>query len=168
MHRRLFGVALVVIVSLAVPIAVWAARGDGRSTVDTQSYSWSTDPASTESQSWTRVDTLRPLVAACARGGATATVGLQLAPDSAPAEVRVVMDDISTVCQGDECGTNPRMRPGAVTFESRTTTFGFSTRSVPGTHGSALRVQWRSPTGGAVKLEKAAFSALWNAPPSCL
>ena len=167
MNRRLFGAAVVILV-VAIPLVVRAGQGTQSSTVDTQSFAWMTGEASTTSQEWKRIPELRALVASCARGGATATLSMQLSPDSAPVEVRVVMEDISVVCEGKDCPPPPRMRPGRVTFEPSANSFTFARGKVPGTHGSAFKAQWRSPTGARATVEKATLALLWNAPRKCL
>lgn len=166
MAWRLVGVAALIFL-LGLPLVVWATQNSARSTVDTQSFAWTSENQSTSSKEWKRVRGLPKLEAACARGGATSTLGIQLVPNSASADVRIVMDDLSVACGGQNCPPHPRMWPGSITFEPPASSFTFTARNVPGIHGSAFKVQWRSTTGARATLDKATLLLLWNAPPGC-
>jgi hypothetical protein len=155
-----------VAIAIGVPLVVWAGgstqSGGGRSGVDTQSFKWTSQEQATSSSDWTSIDALSGAQAGCARGGATATVSLHLAPGS-QAEVRVVMRDLSLA------GSPVRaMRPRAVAFSVGTSSFTFVTGRVPGIHGSSFRLQWRSAIGGQpATLQDGSINVLWDAPRRC-
>jgi hypothetical protein len=159
--------ALVAVIALALltPLAVWAGQKEGRSRVDAQSFGWTTTEQSTASGDWKSVEGLGPVALACAPGGATASLSAVVERGSGPVDFRVRMEDLSVAGEGRP------MRPGRATFEtgglaeqgldSRSITF--VAKNVPGTHGSAQQVEWRSPSGTNVTLHKATLRAIWNA-----
>ncbi|MGH2730407.1 MAG: hypothetical protein ACRDJI_07325 [Actinomycetota bacterium] len=155
-----------IVVALWAPLAVWAAQENRVGRVDRQGFSSSTTPTSTSDTEWTNVDYLDGVPAYCPRkGGATATVSLQLASGSGPVEVRVTMVD--AFFSGDK---GVLMAPGIITFDTGTGTTGSSSYSftfvtgwIPGEHGSEFVVQWRVPSATqTATAEKASLAVTWN------
>jgi hypothetical protein len=147
---------------LALPTWLWAKSARGGGTVNRQTFSWTNEKTTTTRSHFTRVKGLKSVVAHCPRGPVGLTLSADLAQDSAPAHVRVAYADPNVGCS-PACAV-PAMRPGAVRFGPRANSFTFFLGDDPSPHGSGYYMQWRSPTGGEVKLNKASMHLLWNAP----
>lgn len=152
-------------VLLIVPVLVGAAnRRTGGGPVDTQRFSWTSDTTRTGSKAWRPVRGLASVSAACpARGGATASVSMQLASDSAAAKIRVAMNTIGGVVVIGEPRPSRLMRPRYVaTGELDVVSFDFVAPKIPGQHGATFQVQWRSASGGLAVLRKATLTVQFN------
>lgn len=133
----------------ATPMAVVAASTQGGSGLDQQNFMVTTTSASTSSTAWANVPGLQDH-AVCARDGVSATVSVVLS--GAPADIRVRLDDTTTV------------KPGSVRFDPTSGTTGFSFTFVhPLSNGiHSFDVQWKSPTGDAVTLSRGDLNVLFE------
>jgi hypothetical protein len=158
------------VLTLLAPFVAWAGQKEGRSRIDHQSFAWTTTEQSTTGGDWNAIEGLGPIQLACARGGATASLSVVVERGAGPIDFRIKMNDLTVVGRGRP------MRPGRVTFDtggpgeqgSDSRSFTFVAKNVPGSHGSGLQAEWRSPSGGSVTLHKATLNGVWNAPRQCL
>jgi hypothetical protein len=168
--KRVRGVVVWICAVALIPTLVLAARGDGGGPVDVQGFSWTTDTTSTSSTKWVSVKALRGVSASCpGRGGASATVSLELRSGGGPARLRVRMIEIGGAVPIGEQPPGRLMKPGAVTIGNGDADAGFESNAytfvanrIPGDHGATFDVQWRSPSGTAVTLRKGTLRVLWN------
>jgi hypothetical protein len=170
--KRILGIAGGICAIVLIPTLVLAARGDGGGRVDVQGFAWTTDVASTSSTEWVSIPGIRDVSAACPeRGGASATVSLEVQGGSGPVEVRVRMNEIGGAVPIGEKPPGRVMRPGPVTIGSgsagadvQSHSYTFVASRIPGDHGATFDVQWRSPGGTTATIRKATLRVLWNQP----
>lgn len=166
--KKAAGIGFWICSLVLLPTLVFAARGDNAGPVDVQGFAWTTDATSTSSTKWVSVRGLRDVSAACpGRGGASATVSLELV--EGPARLRVRMNEIGGAVPIGEEPPGRLMRPGAVTVDAgdrgagaQSHSYTFVAGRIPGDQGANFDVQWRSPTGSPIALRKATLRALWN------
>ena len=142
-----------------------SVKTNGR--ISRQSITSFEEQRTTDSAEWTNIRGLRARTSCPASDVASATVGLELDPMSAPADVRVVMKDPNISCS--DCG-GKEMTPGSVRFPASTTSFTFATAEAPGEHGSVFIVQWRpaaEPGKATASLNAASLHVLWGKKRTC-
>ncbi len=170
--KKTLGIAGWVCAIALIPTLVLAARGDGGGPVDVQGFAWTTDATSTSSTEWVSVPGVRDVSAACpARGGASATVSLEVQGGSGPVKMRVRMNEIGGGAPVGEQPPGRVMRPGPVTIgtgsagaEVQSHSYTFVASRIPGDHGATFDVQLRSPSGTSATIRKATLRVLWNQP----
>ena len=166
MKSRHIVVGLLLLVSLTIPAAVLAKSVlQAGGPVDQQGFSWSRTEARTSSDEWEPLADLKAVPALCpGQGGASASVTLAVAPESAPFFIRVIMQDVdnraeTTVMQPGELPVDAGT--GSPTGSSHSATF--VSKRVPGEHGSVFRLQWRTASAETeAVVTKAVLRALWN------
>lgn len=140
---------LAVTTVVGVPTAVMAASGGSSSSLDLQASRRTNTTATTSST------TFRPIAALsglniCALNQVTATLSVELLGAPAGFQIRVDGDGI--------------MAPGAVRFvpaaphDSFSFTFVRSVSSFENNDHHTFDVEWRSPTGAAIMLERGTFN----------
>jgi hypothetical protein len=151
--RRVIAIAGVAVVLVAVPAAVLAASGVFGSALDRQAARWTTTSATTSSTNWRNVPRLS--LTRCTLNQVTAMVSVTVS--GAPVQFRVVIDGVPEA----------PMRPGAARFVPDGTesfSYDFVGRTAPfeadDTHSFA--VQWRSPSGRAVRLHRGVLNLLFQ------
>jgi hypothetical protein len=151
--RKTIVVLLVCALLGSIPIAVMAVELHNGTRLDRQRADIRSAPASTSSTSWVNVPGLRLDV--CAIGWTSATISVVVS--GAPVNFRVLAD-----------GIPPLMSPGASHFDpgAGTTSFSFTfvgrMGTFEGSDGHLFDVQWRSPGGGAVTLQRANLNLLFG------
>jgi hypothetical protein len=153
--RRAFVVAGVVVLAAAVPLVVLAARGNLSGNLDLQKARWTTNAVSTSSTQWRNLPGLARLPA-CTLNEVSLTLSVTIR--GAPAGFRAIMDGVPEA----------PMRPGAARFvpdgqESFSYTFVANTLPFEDDDSHTFGVQWRSPTGGQVRLDRGALNLLYQA-----
>jgi hypothetical protein len=150
---------LVVIASVllfaATAVVVLAARGNLSGNLDLQKARWTTTAVSTSSTQWRNVPGLTRLPA-CTLNEVSLTLSVTIR--GAPAGFRAIMDGVPEA----------PMRPGAARFvpdgqESFSYTFVANTVPFEDDDSHTFGVQWRSPTGGQVRLDRGALNLLYQA-----
>jgi hypothetical protein len=138
---------------IAVPAAVFAASGVFGSALDRQAARWTTTSATTSSAAWRNVPRLS--LTRCTLNQVTATVSVNVR--GAPVLFRVIIDGVPEA----------PMRPGSARFVPDGTesfSYSFVARTAPfeadDTH--RFNVQWRSPTGSTVTLQRGVLNLLFQ------
>jgi hypothetical protein len=140
---------LVIIGSLvllgALPAGVVAASGVFESALDRQAARWTTTSATTSSTNWRNVPRLS--LTRCTLNQVTATVSVTVR--GGPVLFRVIIDAVPEA----------PMRPGPARFvpdgsESFSYSFVGRTASFEADDTHRFNVQWRSPTGASVTLQR--------------
>lgn len=147
--RKVFIVVLAAAVLLGVPSAVLAATGGSSSSLQAQASKFTTTAVTTSSQEFRPVPGLSGLNV-CAVNQVTATLGVEL--NGAPAGFQIRVDGGGT------------MEPGAVRFvpagphDTFSFTFVRSVSPFEANDHHTFDVEWRSPTGSLVTLERGTFN----------
>lgn len=158
MKPRLMCAVLVIAVAIGMPVAVFAAArqtGEGTFTVDQQAYQWGTAPSSTSNTTWQTVNI---------RGGDDAQQSL-LVFTTGPISATLSVDVKGAPVEFRLFDTSRVMRPGKAEFApgpgdtSRSFTFVRAGDPSEGTGCRNLVLQWRSPSGKKVVLERAMLIA---------
>jgi hypothetical protein len=159
--RKLFiASALVLAIAVAVPVALAATSGRAGGQLDRQQAAWKTSPVSTSSSDWHTLPRLSFVSSGsgshtlCARHELSVSLSVNLR--GAPALFRVVLDGGAILQPGPA-----RFVPGS---DSQTfaATFVGSAGTFEGSDGHALEVQWRSPSGGVVTLDRGVANVLYE------
>jgi hypothetical protein len=159
--RKLFvALALALAIAVAVPVALAATSGRSGGLLDRQQAAWKTSPISTSSSDWETLPRLSFVSSGstshtlCARHELSVSLSANLR--GAPVLFRVVLDGGAILEPGPA-----RFVPvsGAQTFAA---TFVGSAGTFEGSDGHALEVQWRSPTGGVVTLDRGVANVLYE------
>jgi hypothetical protein len=153
--RRVAVLVGVGLIAVAVPLAVLAARGTLTGNLDLQKARWTTNTVSTSSTQWRNVPGLTRLPA-CTLNEVSLTLSVTIR--GAPAGFRAIIDGVPEA----------PMRPGAARFvpdgqESFSYTFVANTAPFEDDDSHTFGVQWRSPTGGQVQLDRGALNLLYQA-----
>lgn len=136
--RKLSVAVLVGLLSVATALVVAAAGARGRGDVDARAHAWTDEDVTTTSAEWEALPGLRTRTGCQGNDNASATVSLELAGQSDPVQVRVVMDALALA--GDD---DTLLNPSEVTFAGEgASSYTFVGRT-PGKGGSFFTVQWR-------------------------
>lgn len=163
--RKVALVVLVGLLSVATAMVVAAAGGRGRGEIDARAHAWTDDAVTTTSAEWAAIPGLRTTSGCQGNDNASATVSLELAEQSDPVEVRVIMDALSVAC--DDCPNGDGMlNPAAVTFAGGgASSFDFVGQT-PGKGGSFFIVQWRvdpdQQGSPSATMESGTLNVLWK------
>jgi hypothetical protein len=159
--RKLFiASALVAAVAVAVPVALAATSGRANGSLDRQQAAWKSAAVSSSSRAWRTIPRLSFISTAsgshtlCTRNELSVSLSLNLR--GAPVLFRVVLDGGAVLEPGPA-----RFVPGAGS-ETFAATFVGHAGTFEGSDGHALEVQWRSPTGGVVTLDRAVANVLYE------
>jgi hypothetical protein len=151
--RKLSVVLGGIVVLIAIPAVVLAASGVFGGALDRQSARFTTTSATTSSTNWRNVPKLA--LTRCTLDQVTASVSVTVS--GGPVQFRVIIDAVPEA----------PMQPGAARFVPDGTesfSYDFVGRTAPfeadDTH--SFRVQWRSPTGATVKLERGVLNLLFE------
>ncbi len=137
---------------LAIPLTVLAARSSLSSKLDHQTGVVRSGRVSTSSSAWRATPGLHLTV--CARNEVSATLSVTVA--GAPVRFRVLSDNVPTVSPSRVLfDPTRRQRSFSFTFLARTGTF-------EGSDAHSFGVQWRSPTGKAVRLYGGTFNLVYH------
>jgi hypothetical protein len=142
-----------VLVLAAVPVVVLAATAETTSTLDRQLARWTSTDRSTSSTQWRNVPGLSRINACTIRG---VSANLSVTVEGAPVLFRVVIDT-----------PEAPMRPGPARFapqgrESFSYTFVRGTGPFEDDDSHSFTVQWRSPSGGQVRLAHGVVNLLFQ------
>lgn len=155
--RRSFVVAEIVAVCLVcIPLAVMASTGSGGSALDQQGMLYRDSTTSTSSKTFADVPGLSGLQV-CAAAGTEVSVTVSVGLSGASASFQVQVDDMTTP-----------IRPGAIKFDPASGSTGFSftfadnISQFNGGDSHTFDLQWRSPTGGTVNLNRGDVNALFQ------
>jgi hypothetical protein len=152
--RRTLALVSSVVLLVAIPAGVLAVTIRNGSRLDHQRSAVRSNTASTSSTSWTDVPGLRGLDV-CAAGSVSAAVSVDVS--GAPVDLRVQWDDVPLA-----------LRPRVAHFDPSggTTSFSFTfvghMQSFEGSDGHLFDVQWRSPTGAPVTLNRGNVNLLFG------
>jgi hypothetical protein len=153
MSKRLVAAAgaCVLVALVAVPLA--AVGGSGGGAVNRQVFESRTTPKSISSSTFHAIPGMSPLT--CSRGAVAVTVSLSVI--GGPVGVRVLVDD------------GGAMQPGAVRVQPGSSSYTFVSNVGPfeASDGHAYDVQWRSPTGHEVTLQKGDVLVQYRDPGTC-
>lgn len=161
--RKLLALAVLAAVALTGPVLAGGAQRQGR--IDTQTFIWTNDEATTSSTEWEDVPGLAELSPSnCFTGSnrvsALASLWLE---GSGPVGIRVATRGATLI------GEEPTlMKPGAVTAdlspvgERAALSFNFVHGNPPSSHGTTYSVQWRSPSGSPVTMHKGTLNVIWD------
>ena len=137
----------------AVPAAVLAASGVFGSALDRQSAKWTTSSATTSNMDWRNVPGLR--LTRCTLHQVTANLSVTVS--GAPVRFRVIVDGVP---EAPMRGGPARFVPSGIESFS----YSFVARTAPfeadDTH--SFTVQWRSTTGGTVRLRRGVLNLLYQ------
>jgi hypothetical protein len=152
--RKVLAITGAVVGLIAIPAAVIAASGVFGSELDRQAARWTTTSATTSSTNWRNVPRLA--LTRCTLNQVTAMVSVTVT-STAPVQFRVIIDGVPEA----------PMRPGPARFipngtESFSYTFVGRTAPFESDDTHSFTVQWRSPTGGAVTLERGVLGLLFQ------
>jgi hypothetical protein len=141
------------LVLAAVPVAVFAASGRTTSNLDRQLARWTSTDRSTSSAQWRNVRGLSRLSACTIRG---VSANLSVTVEGPPVLFRVIIDT-----------PEAPMRPGPARFvpqgrESFSYTFVRGTVPFEDDDTHSFSVQWRSPSGGQVRLAHGVVNLLFQ------
>jgi hypothetical protein len=152
MRRSLVVLGVVALVA-ATPVAVLAARGVLGGELERQSARWTTTPATTSSTAWRNVPGLA--LTRCTLHQVTAMVSVTVT--GAPVLFRAVIDGVPEA----------PMRPGMARFVpngGESFSYNFVGRTAPfeadDTH--RFNIQWRSPSGAPVTLQRGVLNLLFE------
>jgi hypothetical protein len=152
--RKPLVIASAAVALIAIPAAVIAASGTFGGALDRQAARWTTTAVTTSSTDWRNVPRLR--ITRCTRNQVTAMLSVTVTGD-APVMFRAIIDGVPEA----------PMRPGPARFVPDGTesfSFDFVGRTAPfeadDTH--SFNIQWRSPSGAAVTLERAVLNVLFQ------
>jgi hypothetical protein len=141
--RKVLAIIGAVVGLIAIPAAVIAASGVFGSELDRQAARWTTTSATTSSTNWRNVPRL--------------------------ALTRCTLNQVTAMVSVTVTGSVPEapMRPGPARFipngtESFSYTFVGRTAPFEADDTHSFTVQWRSPTGGAVTLERGVLDLLFQ------
>jgi hypothetical protein len=151
--RRLLVVGGIAAALAVTPVAVLAATGVFGGTLDRQAGRWTTTPATTSSAAWR--DVPRLFVTRCTLRQVTAMVSVTVR--GGPVLFRVVIDGVPEA----------PMKPGLARFvpdglESFSFTFVGNTAPFEADDTHKFNVQWRSPTGAPITLERGVLNLLFQ------
>jgi len=152
MSKRLVAAGACVLVTLvAVPVA--AMGGSGGGAVNKQVFKSRTTSTSTSTSIFQAIPGMTALT--CSRGAVAVTVSLSVV--GGPIGVRVLVDD------------GGAMQPGTVRVQPGSSSYTFVSRVGPfeASDGHAYDVQWRSPTGHKVTLQKGDVLVQYRDPRTC-
>jgi hypothetical protein len=151
--RKTLTIAGAVALLVAIPAAVIAANGVFGGALDRQAGAWTTTSASTSSTDWRNVPRLK--LSRCTRNQVTAMLSVTLS--GAPVQFRAIIDGVPEA----------PMQPGTARFDPQGTesfAYNFVGPTAPfeadDTHSFA--VQWRSPTGNQVTMQRGALNLLFQ------
>jgi hypothetical protein len=152
--RKPLAIGAAVVVLVAIPAAVIAASGTLNGSLDRQSAAWTTTARTTSSPRWR--DVPRLTLSRCTRNQVTAMLNVMVS-GTAPVEFRVRADGVP-------------MQPGRARFspdgtESFSFDFARRTEPVEGDDTHTFIVQWRSPSGSQVILERGLLNLLFQSCP---
>ena len=152
--RKPLAIGAAVVVLVAIPAAVIAASGTLNGSLDRQSAAWTTTSRTTSSKRWRDVPGMT--LTRCTREQVTAMLNVMVS-GTAPVAFRVRNDGVP-------------MQPGQARFAPDGTesfSFAFARRTAPGESGDThvFTVQWRSPSGSQVVLERGLLNLLFQSCP---
>jgi len=150
--RKASAISAAVVVLVAIPAAVIAASGALSGSLDRQAAAWTTTARTTSSTRWR--DVPRLTITRCTRDQITAMLNVMVS-GTRPVEFRVLKDGV------------PALRPGRARFSPNGTesfSFDFAGRTEPfeGSDTHTFTVQWRSPSGSGVTLERGLLNLLFQ------
>jgi hypothetical protein len=151
--RRLLVVLGVVVALAAVPVVVFAANGVFGGALERQSARWTTTSVTTSRTAWRNVPGLG--LTRCTLNQVTATASVTVR--GAPVLLRMVIDGVPEA----------PMRPGAARFvpdgiESFSFTWVGRTAPFEADDTHRFNLQWRSPTGQPVTLQRGVLNLLFQ------
>ncbi|HYY76048.1 MAG TPA: hypothetical protein VE644_06995 [Gaiellaceae bacterium] len=143
----------VLVLLAAVPVAVLAGRGAFGGALERQSAKWTTTSVSTSSTAWRNVPGLS--LTRCTVHQVSAMVSVTVR--GAPVRFRVIIDGVPEA----------PMKPGSARFvpegsESFSYTFVGRTAPFEADDTHVFNVQWRSPTGRRVTLQRGDLNLLFE------
>jgi hypothetical protein len=151
--RRILTIAGAVVLLAAIPAVVIAASGVFGGALDRQAGRWTTTSATTSSTNWRNVPRLS--LTRCTRNQVTAMLSATLS--GAPVQFRAIIDGVPEA----------PMQPGTARFDPEGTesfSYNFVGPTAPfeadDTHSFAI--QWRSPTGNAVTMQRGVLNLLFQ------
>lgn len=159
MKRIALALAAAVALLVGIPAAVQAATGAATSPVSLQAARYTTTAASTSSGTMTNVPGLTGLNI-CASGQVTAVVSAEI-DGHRPAGLQVLIDG------------GPVAQPGAVRLvpagvhDSGSFTFIQTVGTFEGNDHHVFDLQWRSPAGGKITLERGTIELLYRPGATC-
>lgn len=163
--RKVALVVLVGLLSVATAMVVAAAGARGRGDIDARAHAWTDDDVTTTSAEWATIPGLKTRSGCQGNDNASATVSLELAEQSDPVQVRVIMDALALAC--DDCPNGDGvLNPAAVTFGGEgASSYNFVGRT-PGKGGSFFIVQWRvdpdAQGSPSATIESGTLDVLWK------
>lgn len=152
--RKLLLIGGLLVVLIAAPLAVFAASGLTSGTADRQFAKWTTNKASTSSTAWHDVPGLSRLTACTLH---EVSANLSVTVSGAPVRFRVIID----TPEGPMRPGNARFVPGA-DEESFSYTFVRNTFPFEADDTHLFSVQWRSPTGRMVTLQRGDLNLIFE------
>jgi hypothetical protein len=146
--------AIVAAVVGGIQLAVMASTGSGASALDQQGMLYRDSTVSTTSKTYADVPGLSGLQV-CAANNTEVSVTMSVGMTGAAANFQVQLDDTTII------------RPGAIKFDPAGGSTGFSftyVQTVTSTSDDShtFDLQWRSPTGGTVNLNRGDLNALFQ------
>lgn len=176
--RKVFA-PLILILSLFIGVPVFAGGSDGGGGVNTQSFRWTTDEATTTSAEWEDVPGLWGLHVfldpAFGDPSVSAQVSLVLDRGGVPVDIRIIggRSAIDPKTRRPFIVEGKTLRPGPVSLGrgwplagAEAFSFTFVRAAIPPTNLALLSVQWRSPTGAPITMLKGTVTVLSDpAPP---
>lgn len=163
---RKLGVLLlagVVVGGSALVVAAAGARGKG--SIDERSHAWTDEEVTTTSTEWATIPGLRTRTGCQGNDNASAMVSLELAEQSDPVEVRVIMDALALGCTDCPDGDG-QLNPAAVTFAGEGASSYTFVGETPGKGGSFFLAQWRvppdEPGAASATLSSGTLDVLWK------
>lgn len=166
MRKLLAALTLALVVAIAVPIALAAGPTRAAGQLDRQQAAWTADPVSNSSPQWRTIRRLSFVSSQsvsntlCAKHELSVSLSVGF-HGGAPVLFRVLMDG------------GPTLEPGPAHFlpgsGSRThaATFVGNAGTFEGSDRHALEVQWRSPSGEPVTLDRGVANVLFEQGSSC-
>lgn len=151
--RRMLVFLVVVVLVAAVPLAVLAATGTFSGSLERQAARWSTTDRSTSSTEWRNVRGLS--LTRCTVDQVTAMLAVTV--KGGPVLFRLVTDGVPEA----------PMKPGFARFvpsgnESFSTTFVGNTAPFEADDTHRFDVQWRSPSGATITLDRGVLNILFE------
>lgn len=152
-RRRILVFVIALALFAALPLAILAATGTFSGSLERQAARWTTSNASTSSTNWRNVPRLA--LTRCTVDQVTVMVSVSVR--GAPVLFRVIIDGVPEA----------PLRPGFARFvpsgtETFSATFVGNTAPFEADDTHRFNVQWRSPSGGTVTLDRGVLDLLFE------